>query len=281
MSFIEKAKEFVSHHPYETAAGVFGVGVVLIFVLRKPAATNTSSAAGDASAYYAANAANVNSGNQLAAVQSQSQAQVAAASDQLQANQDAISGQVSIAQIQAATSTNANDDALKATLAQVQAQLTEQTTASTLSAQVQQSQINDALTASENNNATSINAAQINTAGLLGAEAIASHYDATVSGGGVTVTPPAPTVAPAPANLSFSNDPTQEGIILDYQNYLGRDPSQSEVNYYVGAVSQGITPGGTVGNVSVAQALAPDFTNSPEYLASHNTSLTTGHGTGG
>jgi hypothetical protein len=65
--------EFAKAHPVEVGIGVFGAGLLFILLTSHGSSGGTT----DASAYYAAEAATAQSGNQLAAIQDQDTAQTA------------------------------------------------------------------------------------------------------------------------------------------------------------------------------------------------------------
>jgi hypothetical protein len=68
--------EFAKHHPITTTAGVVGVGLVVLYLMNSGSAS-ASSGGSDASAYYAAQAAQGQAGDALAIAQIQAQAATA------------------------------------------------------------------------------------------------------------------------------------------------------------------------------------------------------------
>ena len=262
MALLDKIKHFVGGHPYESAAGIFAIGVVLIFVFKKSPTSNVSSGSSDAAAYYAANAASVNSANQLAAVQAQLQAQSGASANALTAQQTNDAAQVSIAQIQAQTAQTTSADQLQAALATIQGQVSTTNTAATLNAGVSTAQINAGVSQFATQASTDVSLQQINSVSTL-ADILAATGKGggiTASGGGITVAGPS-----APAG-----NPVTDEVTALYSSVLGRAPDQAGLDYWDNELSS---------NAMTLSQVSQSFYGSTEYnadVAAGNVNPTTG-----
>lgn len=145
MEMWDKIKEFAKEHPYALGAIIFIVGAILVYLIFHRSSSGATSTTDPNAAYYSADAAAIQSGNQLYEQQMQLQAASQANQDQLAATTANYATQEQIAQLNANVATQ-----------QIQAQQESTDLASTLGAKLSSQQIAASLQMNENNNATNV-----------------------------------------------------------------------------------------------------------------------------
>lgn len=106
MSAFEKPIAFVKAHPVGVGIGVFALGLIFILMNRGSGSSSSGDDAGNLSGFYAAQAAQAQSGDAVQAIQIQSQAQTAQA---LAADDAAVN--ITTLNTNASTAMNANNNA--------------------------------------------------------------------------------------------------------------------------------------------------------------------------
>lgn len=153
----EKIKEFAKEHPYALGVIVFVVGAILVYLIfHKSSSSGATNSADPNSSYYAADAAAIQSGNQLYEDQMQLQAYSAAQGDALSAQTEQYASQEQIAQL------GANVDTTQITANQESTDL-----ANTLSASVESQQLTAQQQINQNNNATAVSLNSDNNSTIL------------------------------------------------------------------------------------------------------------------